>query len=256
MECCNYQISLSFSAFPRLRELDLSHNRLMTVSPRVLTGLSPVLELLDLTNNPWRCVSSLSWLHGWSSSVPESVKGQLESPDLTCHIENSRQTAPLFPVVSIYSTLVLPACHELCDCQFYHFALTKPSSPAYTVIVNCSATNLTTFPSLPKHTVVLDLSHNNINNQAFNELDIEKHNYYEVASIILSYNNLTSIDSKLLSLKPHRGFHVDHNRISVISYELSQLLQSFKSTEISLGHNQWRCECEAEITDTVSSTLT
>ena len=30
----------------------------------------------------------------------------------------------------------------------------------YTVIVNCSATNLTAFPSLPSQTTVLDLSHN------------------------------------------------------------------------------------------------
>ena len=30
----------------------------------------------------------------------------------------------------------------------------------YTVIVNCSATNLTSFPSLPSQTTVLDLSHN------------------------------------------------------------------------------------------------
>ena len=225
------------------------------MSSKVLEGLSPRLEMVDLTNNPWQCLSSLSWLYRWSLSLAGPVQDQVQSGRLTCQIENSRQVAPLYPVVQLYSTLVLPSCHASCSCQFYHFAVTQHSLPAYTVIVNCTGLNLTAFPSLPAHTVVLDLSYNNINNSAFKKLDIHKHNYFEVASIILSHNNLTSIDSKLLSLKPYRGFHVDHNKISVISYELSQLLQSFKDNEISLGHNLWRCECDAEITNTVSQTI-
>ena len=241
-----------------MRELDLSHNRLVTVSPQVLESLSPSLAVLDLTENPWLCLSSLAWLHAWSLSLPSPVQAQLNSDGLSCQIANSSQRAPLLPVVRYYSRLVVPLCPPRCSCQFFHFAVPQQSQPdsasqpAYTVIVNCSSQGINTFPPLPAHTVVLDLSHNNIDNSAYSGLDIHQQNYQEVAALFLSYNNLTSVHSKLLSLKPYRGFNVDHNKISVISYDLSQLLQSFQDNEIRLGGNRWRCECEAEITNTVS----
>ena len=226
----------------------------MTVSPGVLASLSPSLTVLDLTENPWQCLSSLAWLYRWSLELTSPVQSQVNSPLLDCQIANSSQQAPLLAVAQYYSRLVVPLCPALCTCQFFHFALTD-SQPAYTVIVNCSSLALTAFPALPAHTVVLDLSHNNINNSAYSGLDIHQHNYQEVAALFLSYNNLTSVHSKLLSLKPYRGFNVDHNKISVISYDLSQLLQSFQDNEIRLGGNRWRCECEAEITNTVSPGL-
>ena len=226
----------------------------MTVSPAVLSSLSPSLTVLDLTENPWQCLSSLAWLYSWSLDLPSPVQSQVRSPQLRCQIANSSQQAPLLAVAQYYSRLVVPLCPAPCSCQFFHFALTdsQPAQPAYTVIVNCSSLALTTFPPLPAHTVVLDLSNNNITNSAYSGLDIHQHNYQEVAALFLSYNNLTSVHSKLLSLKPYRGFNVDHNKISAISYDLSQLLQSFKDNEIRLGGNRWRCECEAEITNTVS----
>ena len=249
-KCSNYQISLSFSSFPELRSLDLSHNRLMTVSPVVLESLSPSLAVLDLTENPWQCLSSLAWLYSWSLSLPRPVQSQVSSARLSCQIANSSQEAPLVAVAQYYSRLVVPLCPAPCTCQFFHFVLTD-TQPAYTLIVNCSGQALTTFPALPAHTVVLDLSHNNITNSAYSGLNIHQHNYQEVAALILSYNNLTTVHSKLLSLKPYRGFSVDHNQISLISYDLSQLLQSFQDNEIRLGGNRWMCECEAEITNTV-----
>ena len=230
--------------------LDLSHNQLMTISPRVVESLSPSLALLDLTGNPWQCLSSLAWLYTWSLSLTVPVQRQVRSAGLVCQIVDSSQEAPLLTVAQQYSRLVGPHCPAPCHCQFFHFATTD-SQPAYTVMVNCSGQALTTFPSLPAHTVVLDLSHNNIDNSAYTDLDIHQDNYQEVAALFLSYNNLTSVHSKLLSLKPYRGFNVDHNRISLISYDLSQLLQSFQDNEIRLGGNRWRCECEAEITNTV-----
>ena len=241
-----------------MRELDLSHNLLLTVSPLVLASLPPSLAVLDLTENPWQCLSSLAWLYSWSLGLARPVQAQLRSPQLTCQVPNSHQTAPLLAVVENYSRLVGPLCPSPCDCQFFHFAVPQQSQPgtasqpAYTVIVNCSDQGMSAFPALPAHTVVLDLSHNNITNAAYSGLDIHGQNYQEVAALFLSYNNLTYVHSKLLSLKPYRGFTADHNQISLISYDLSQLLQSFKDNEIRLGGNRWRCECEAEITNTVS----
>ena len=51
-------------------------------------------------------------------------------------------------------------------CVFYTFhsnlspGMNISPMATYTVIVNCSASNLTSFPSLPSQTTVLDLSHN------------------------------------------------------------------------------------------------
>ena len=44
---------------------------------------------------------------------------------------------------------------------------------------------------------------------------------------------------------------VDHNQLSAISYEMSMLVQSFRDNKVLLGHNRWRCECNAEITNRV-----
>ena len=48
---------------------------------------------------------------------------------------------------------------------------------------------------------------------------------------------------------------VDHNELSSISYEMSMLVQSFQNNKVLLGHNHWRCECNAEITNMVSVTV-
>ena len=64
--------------------------------------------------------------------------------------------------------------------------------------------------------------------QAFDSLDLERGHYEEVATLILSHNKLTRLDSKILSLRPERGLKVDHNLLTGITWDLSLLLQSFQ----------------------------
>ena len=81
----------------------------------------------------------------------------------------------------------------MCTCHFYYFVIQDTSStatPSYTISVNCTRQNMTTFPSLPPHTVILDLSHNELETKAFYQLDIDQDNYQDVATLILSHNRL------------------------------------------------------------------
>jgi len=121
---------------------------------------------------------------------------------------------------------------------------------SYTVRVDCSGRNLTTFPSLPSDTTVLDLSYNLLDQEAYNDLDVVKMNYINLRSLILSYNKLSTIDMKLFKLKLDRAFKADHNVLTELPYDFSQLLQNFDTKNVTLGHNQWMCACHAEITST------
>ena len=47
-------------------------------------------------------------------------------------------------------------------------------------------------------------------------------------------------------------FHADHNSLTELPYDFSQLLQNYDTKNVTLGHNRWRCSCNAEIADTVS----
>ena len=103
--------------------------------------------------------------------------------------------------------------------------------------------------------------------QAFETLDLERGHYEEVATLILSHNKLTRLDAKILSLRPERGLRVDHNLLTGITWDLSLLLQSFQvmitcpgpypdntfvqDNRVTLGHNPWLCDCNAEITNRV-----
>lgn len=49
-----------------------------------------------------------------------------------------------------------------------------------------------------------------------------------------------------------RVFHADHNSLTELPYDFSQLLQNYDTKNVTLGHNRWRCSCNAEIADTVS----
>ena len=50
-----------------------------------------------------------------------------------------------------------------------------------------------------------------------------------------------------------RAFKADHNLLTELPYDFSQLLQ--KNTNlVTLGDNLWHCSCNAEITGTVSTT--
>eukprot|EP00092_Neocalanus_flemingeri_P075585 GFUD01093643.1.p1 GENE.GFUD01093643.1~~GFUD01093643.1.p1 ORF type:complete len:288 (-),score=62.38 GFUD01093643.1:267-1130(-) len=167
-----------------------------------------------------------------------------------CNIENSptHQHSPLLTVMQYFSVKVTPQCPDKCSCHFYHFAAGINTSPTYTVIVNCSSQNLTSFPSLPQQTTVLDLSHNLLSQDSYNMLDVVSQNYLEITSLILSYNNIKSLGTKLLKMNLHRSFQADHNSLSDIPYDFSLLLQKYDNNLISLGSNPWHCTCNSEIT--------
>ena len=95
----------------------------------------------------------------------------------------------------------------------------------------------------------MDLSHNNLT--SYSSLDPEAMNYQNVSSLILSNNRLTHIDTKLLQMKLDKQFRADHNLITEIPFDISQLLQKYSNNEITLGQNPWSCYCNAEITDLV-----
>ena len=180
--------------------------------------------------------------------MSNSVRYQLGQ--VQCRVKNSLQMPPILEVMEYYSIKVNPFCPKLCDCHFHHFAASPNSEPAFTVLVNCSSRSLTSFPSLPPRTTVLDLSHNEID--SFSSLYPADQKYQHISSLILSYNKLDSLDTKLLQLKLDRLFKADHNAITEIPYDISLLLQKYAKNEVFLGHNPWMCYCDAEITNLVT----
>ena len=64
---------------------------------------------------------------------------------------------------------------------------------------------------------------------------------------------LTFESNCLMQMKLDKQFKADHNLITEIPFDFSQLLQKYSNNEIKLGHNPWACYCNAEITDLVSS---
>ena len=68
------EITIKFSQFVHLRELNLSHNCLVTLSPRSMSMSPSSLDILDLRDNPWECAPSLAWIYSWSRSFPHIVK--------------------------------------------------------------------------------------------------------------------------------------------------------------------------------------
>ena len=201
-----------------------------------------------MTGNPWTCSPSLSWLYPWSLKHSRFIQEQLSL--VHCRVENSHQVSPLLQVMEYYTAQVNPFCPQMCSCHFHHFASTPDTSPSFTVLVNCSSQGLTSFPALPPRTNVLDLSHNLLN--SFSSLSPISQNYQHISSLILSYNLLTTIDTKLLKLKLDRSFKADHNAITDIPYDFSLLLQKYAKNEITLGNNPWACSCNAEITNLVN----
>jgi len=249
----NNQISFIhpiFSSFKNLKLLDISNNKLSgDLSQHVVTDLPSSLHVLDISGNPFPCTPTLSWVYAWSLTQSPSVQTSLGRAE--CNIENSptHQHSPLLTVMKYYSLKVNPHCPDKCSCHFYHFAAGIKISPTYTVIVNCSSQNLTTFPSLPQQTTVLDLSHNQLSQDSYDMLDVINQNYLEITSLILSHNNINYIGTKLLKMKLHRSFKADHNSLTEIPYDFSLLLQKYDHNQISLGSNPWHCTCNSEITD-------
>jgi hypothetical protein len=237
-----------FSVLPSLSSLDLSYNNLSTLELATLKSLPRTLRHLDISENALPCSPSLSWLHTWAESLSSDLRLQLER--VQCSVENSpsHQIAPLLTVMQYYIQKVNPYCPASCSCHFYHFVERVGDSPYYTVLVNCSGQDLDSFPSLPAETTVLDLSHNLLDQAAYNLLDVVGMNYINLESLILSHNKFTTIDMKFFKLKLHRAFKADHNELTELPYDFSQLLQNFDTKNVTLGHNQWLCSCNAEIT--------
>ena len=247
-----HHVGAVMKQFRQLTSLDLSHNRLSHLDRRVMEELDTgALSHLDISHNPWPCLPSLSWLYHWSLSLSNTLRENISSSS-SCNILNSPsgQHAPLLTVMEHYSRVVSPDCHPTCSCNFYHFA--AGTNISYTVIVNCTNSSLTTFPSLPSQTTVLDLSHNKLTQDSLELLDVARQNYLDITSLILSHNKIQSIGTKLLKLKLHRSFKADHNSLTDIPYDFSQLLQKYDTMVISLANNPWHCTCNAQITDTVS----
>ena len=164
--------------------------------------------------------------------------------------------SPLLPVMKYYTLEVTPSCPHKCLCYIYHFPTTLDTTTSYTVLVNCTMQGLTTFPTIPLHTTILDLSHNNLSDLAYSSLHLAEQHYTDLSGLILSYNQLNSLQPKLSKLKLHRMFRADNNNISSISHHPSLHLQSYPSNKITLGSNPWRCSCNAEITSLVIITDT
>ena len=55
----------------------------------------------------------------------------------------------------------------------------------------------------------------------------------------------------MTNLELHRGFRADHNQLTEIPYDFSNMLQRFADNQITLGDNPWQCSCNAEITHEV-----
>ena len=51
-----------------------------------------------------------------------------------------------------------------------------------------------------------------------------------------------------LKLLFSRAFKADHNVLTELPYDFSQLLKKFDTKNVTLGHNRWMCACHAEIT--------
>ena len=96
---------------------------------------------------------------------------------------------------------------------------------------------------------MLDLSHNKLT--SFSSLSPDTQNYQHVSGLNLAFNQLTTIDIKVVRLKLDKYFRADHNQISDLPFDVSQYLQKYLKNEISLGHNPWSCYCNAEITKLV-----
>ena len=87
------QMGQRMGNFKKLKSLDLSYNHLSDrLDPEEFSTLPATVQRLDLTNNFWMCIPTLSWLHSWSDSL-KHLHQQLR--EIQCRIRNSYQMAPL-----------------------------------------------------------------------------------------------------------------------------------------------------------------
>ena len=76
------QLGQDVSALSNLRTLDLSDNLLSEMlDPREVSKLPASLIILEMRQNIFSCVPSLSWFHSWSRKVAVAGKTVSEHPD-------------------------------------------------------------------------------------------------------------------------------------------------------------------------------
>ena len=75
-----------------------------------------------------------------------------------------------------------------------------------------------------------------------------------MSGLNLAFNQLTTIDIKVVRMKLDKYFRADHNQINDLPFDVSQYFQKYLKNEISLGQNPWSCYCNAEITKLVRLT--
>merc|ERR1719468_862067 len=143
-----------------------------------------------------------------------------------------------------YHEIVLPKCplEDGCVCLIHSIQDTMVTTKTrhYTVHVNCANRSLDHFPALPKHTQAVDLSDNNLNDEEFTSLDVEKDHYNEIENLTLDGNKLEKLPQKLLEMSLGMRFSAKNNRLTSISYDVSQKL--IQETDVlELSENPWKC---------------
>ncbi|TNN03116.1 hypothetical protein fugu_000145 [Takifugu bimaculatus] len=96
--------------FSTLRHLDLSNNSLTTL-PRNSLATAPLLETLQLQDNPWSCDCRMNWLLTWILAHPGLMKcpGGPQCP--ICASPNSLKSQALLEQTEL--TCILPVIHSL-----------------------------------------------------------------------------------------------------------------------------------------------
>jgi len=236
----------TFHNIKTIKSLDISHNQI--TDPQALKNIPTTIKYLDISENPWPCSPSLSWM--WSWSRPLVGSGSLHNSNSTQCLMPGSKGSSLLSVMEAYSESVLPACPPGCSCRVNHLgSLIRPrglSKVEYNVAVNCSGLGLELFPKLPDHTKKLDLSNNSLSSASYEHLDVVRDNYERVQYLNISHNQFDSFNTKLQEIMLRSEFTATHNQITNIPYDFSKHLQ--KNTKvILLGNNPWICGCNAEI---------
>ena len=103
------QMGQRLGNFKKLKSLDLSYNHLSDrLDPEEFSTLPETVQILDLTNNLWMCIPTLSWLHSWSNSF-KHLHQQLR--EIQCRIRNSYQMASLLGNMEQTNLTNIPRIH-------------------------------------------------------------------------------------------------------------------------------------------------
>jgi len=242
-----------FGPMKKLTVLDLSNNKLDEKLKDTVFKTLPAAHLsyLDISNNNWACSSELAWMHKWKSTLKnESILKHRN--EIQCIHKPHTDSSDLFLVMKYYYEF-MPNCptQEGCSCRIptifnndYKIVQDKKN---YIVEVNCAGRGLKHFPLLPKWTKTLDLSDNNLDDSAFSSLNVRDDHYENVEELNLSDNKLENLSDKLLKMNLRLSFRAKNNRLTSISYDVSQRLMK-KTHVLELSNNPWKCTCSSEIT--------